>query len=321
MDNKFRELATKYFSNETSSEEVHLLVDFLQSSDLYQKWFDELAHQWSLTGKLSHSNFNTVKTKAKIAEAIAISQKKNTVKKLIFRVAAMLILVLGIGGSINFFAFPSDHWVEYSTKSNQNMKVVLPDNSIVWLNSSSTFSYSFSDKSVRKIRLDGEAFFDVKRNTTRPFTIQTNHLFTQVLGTSFNIDSKEEQVSVISGKVAVTNKSNHTVLVEKGEQVNHNKTSEKLSKIIIPNIINTIAWKDQVFVFDDITIKEALKHLGKTYSVNFTYSNNNIEKCKIRASFNNKSLKNILNIMCTSIGCTYIINKENKEIKIFGKGC
>lgn len=325
MEDKFWELCTLYFSNEASVEEENQLVDILQASKENQKRFDEMACQWNLTGKVSHTFFNSIKAKAKISIAIGSSGKKPVLKihkNILIKVTATLLVFASIGWAINITAFNSDKWVEYSTESNQHLKVKLPDNSVVWLNGNSTLAFNFSAKNVRKTRLNGEAFFEVARDTLRPFIVQTNHLITKVLGTSFNINSREmEEVSVISGKVVVTSDSNKSVLLTQGEQANFNTSFNRLAKTKIPNILNTIAWKDEVLVFDNTTLENALIQLGRAYNVTFIYENKNIKNCKIRASFNGRSLQSILNIICTSVNCSYLLNKEEKLIIITGEGC
>lgn len=327
MEDKFWELATKYFANEASEEDVHQLLGLLKLNKNYKKKFDELAYQWNITDKIVHSTFNAYRSKRKISLAVVSSSaRKNnkSSKKLIFNIAAILILIVGVGMVVKFLAFPSDKWDEYATNNNQHLKVILPDSSIVWLNKNSSLAYNFNNKSARLIRLKGEGFFKVKRDTLKPFIVQSNHLITKVLGTSFNIkanNSNEEKVSVISGQVTVSSNPKYTIILEKGEQASYNKESDRLHKLKIHNILNTITWQSKVFDFDNITIEEAFNYLSDAYDVSFKYSNNKIKKCIIKASFKSQSLETILNIICTSIDCKYEIIKNENEIILSGMGC
>ncbi|MCK5368504.1 MAG: FecR domain-containing protein, partial [Cyclobacteriaceae bacterium] len=97
--------------------------------------------------------------------------------------------------------------IEKSTQKGQKLTTFLPDGSRVMLNSNSKISYiqSFHD-AERVVMLEGEAFFEIEKDTLRPFKVISNGITTTALGTSFNIDCRageKVEVSLVSGKVAV----------------------------------------------------------------------------------------------------------------------
>ena len=88
------------------------------------------------------------------------------------------------------------------------MKAALPDGSTVWLNANTVVAIADNfNRSDRRVRVTGEAFFDIKPDPARPFFAESGSRITRVLGTSFTIEAypteKETRISLISGKVAV----------------------------------------------------------------------------------------------------------------------
>ncbi|MGI9541775.1 MAG: FecR family protein, partial [Cyclobacteriaceae bacterium] len=114
--------------------------------------------------------------------------------------------------------------------------LILPDKSRVWLNKNSRLSYDTSfNRSERQVALVGEAFFEVRPDTARPFVIWANESKTSVLGTSFNLrayDNEDPTVTVVTGKVGFANANiSHTkVVLTPGEKGSYNRTTDKISK-------------------------------------------------------------------------------------------
>ncbi|SFW20335.1 FecR family protein [Sinomicrobium oceani] len=321
MQDKFWELTTKYFSNEADEAEIHMLSELLEKNEDYQKTFDELALQWNMAGNISYAAFDRESAGLKVNTAIA--QKENQDKgrkKLWWSAAAVFLCLLGLVPAI---LFRSDRWTTFTTTENQHLKVLLPDSSSVWLNRNALLAYNFDEEGVRKVRLKGEAYFEVARDSLRPFVIESPHLITRVLGTSFNINTggTGEQVSVIEGKVAVKNHKGDQVLLRQGDRAEYLQTSGRLQKVKVHNIHNTIAWKDEIFDFDNIPMGDAMDYLSEAYDVSFEYANESIKKCMITASFEKQSLKTILNIICLSVHCEYRVVPGEKKIVISGEGC
>ena len=145
--------------------------------------------------------------------------------KYFFSIAAAILLLLSV--SFLFFIYKpvksnfitnsfgnlQDTWVEKSNNTGKPLEVILNDGSTVTLQSNSKISYpAVFEKYKREIKLVGEAFFDVKRDASKPFFVYSQDLVTKVLGTSFTVkayNSEEKiQVSVKTGKVSVVSKNN-----------------------------------------------------------------------------------------------------------------
>lgn len=126
-----------------------------------------------------------------------------------FKMAAVLVMLI----SVFYFFLPSNTSTPTSIKEelvvlaafDGVLMVYLPDSSKVWLNKGSSLSYTKGfGKESRSSKLDGEAFFEVRRDTTAPFTVTTSLASVRVLGTSFNVKEGKEEVvlTVAEGKVS-----------------------------------------------------------------------------------------------------------------------
>jgi len=208
-------------------------------------------------------------------------------------------------------------------KTSQIALQQLPDSSKVWLNPGSSISYSDAyGKKVREIRLEGEAFFDVVRNTGKPFIIRTGKMTTEVLGTSFNVqarkDSKQFEVSVVSGTVAVSGPEGKKIIKAK-QQVQFDCLSGKLNEFKRPAAAPFQIWEPVTINFDWASVNDVTNSLEEMFAVQVEFENDAIKNCFLRADFTNLRLPVIMDILCQSIGATYTIN--NGTIRLSGGGC
>ena len=212
----------------------------------------------------------------------------------------------------------------------RKMQVTLPDGSTVKLNSGSRLTYKSSfDKDLRAVWLEGEAFFDVKRNTDKPFVIISGNIRTQVLGTSFNVKSYGEEglvdVAVLSGLVSVSrfNESEPDrlqwdnisgVVLNPSELVSYNINEDKFSEIVEVDTDEILAWKSGILVFERATFEEIVKKLERWYGVEFEIDKSVEITDGFTGRFDNQSLRRVLE----GIGYTskFDFKIEGKKIKI-----
>ncbi|SDP94657.1 FecR family protein [Mucilaginibacter sp. OK268] len=131
-----------------------------------------------------------------------------------YRIAASVLLLCSLSSLIYFLLRPAtpvpETYTTLRTLNGEVRKLTLPDSSVIWLNAQSQVRIpSNFDKDIRQVYLDeGEAFFEVKHNTHKPFRVVTAPLQVQVLGTSFNINAYHSlphvKITVVTGKVGVS---------------------------------------------------------------------------------------------------------------------
>lgn len=197
---------------------------------------------------------------------------------------------------------PEARILTVTVKQGEQKKILLPDSSIVVLNSQSIFSYPeyFSD-SLRQVNLKGEAFFSIKKNKSKAFLVSVDNIKIEVLGTSFNVESYNEQeqarITLNKGKLKITNSFNESVFLVPLEQAIWDKNRNTLKKIKISHRKYS-GWKDGILFFDAISLSEVAKKIERWYNVE-VYIEKSIlsNKTKFTGSFKDATLKTVLENM------------------------
>lgn len=314
-------LIAKYFSRETSAEENHFLLQWVQESEEHQEIFNAYQEVWKNYLPDESLIFDRSKAKDKIEKQL-LEEKRFKRKKQFrnyFKIAASIIIILGISSLFYFNQFQPTKTISKSTEYGQKMRITLPDGSLVNLNSGSTLSFPehFSNDE-RAVILTGEAFFQVIRNEEKPFIVKTQNLTTTVLGTSFNInafDTITNSVAVVSGSVKVEN-SRQAMILNPNQQSSQINGTLKMEKV---NAQNLVGWTQGVLRFEDSDLENVIKSLERWYGVKFILKNSELQKCKFTGQFQNEKLINVLNVLREALSITYEV--KSKDIIITGKGC
>lgn len=214
-------------------------------------------------------------------------------------------------------------WLERKTSWGEKLNLILADGTEIKLNSGSTIKFpkNFS-ADERRIILTGEAFFDVARNESKPFIIESENVVTKVLGTSFNIQAYEDQeavaVSVLTGRVEVAAGTNKVFLSPK-EQGIYKRGTENVLKGRV-DIEKILFWKDGIIHFEDSSFEEVERVLERWYGVDISFDSKKLRQCHLTATYKNESLETILgSIIYTKKGMQYRI--ENQKNIIFSGNC
>lgn len=150
-------------------------------------------------------------------------------------------------------------------------KVQLPDSTMVWLNSGAVLTWS-DDYAIseRKVKLDGEAYFDVQRDPEHPFLLQSKDVTTRVLGTAFNVEAYPNEglvrVALVKGKLALTHsgKDSTTAILTPGQVAVLNKGAATFSISEQPTA-DYAAWMNGAFVLKQVPLEDALQRLCSKY--------------------------------------------------------
>jgi hypothetical protein len=211
--------------------------------------------------------------------------------------------------------------VEVNNGSDTIHLVRLPDGSNVRLYPKSTIVYSsnsFGKK--RELQLTGEAFFDVRKNSSLPFVVYTKNLVTKVLGTTFYVKAypldNRASVSVRTGKVSVYRKENFSdkttlantldgLIVIPNQQVIYDVANNQLRKTIIEEPVVLVPDVPQTFVFNSTPLKEVFKTLQNAYGITIIYDESVINSCSLSASMGEESFYEKLQLICKAINATY----------------
>lgn len=158
-----------------------------------------------------------------------------------------------------------------STPRGKQFEVILPDSSKVWLNASSSLSYSNEfKKGDRKITLTGEAYFEVAHDPSRPFKVSSTYQVVNVLGTHFNIKSYEEEgvskTTLLEGSVQIESFNGGTIKLKPNEESTLSNGAEKfqLKKV---KASEAIAWRSGYFSFDKASLTSVLSEFSRWYDL------------------------------------------------------
>lgn len=155
------------------------------------------------------------------------------------------------------------------TPSGKFFTLLLPDGTVVKLNARSTFSFpsQFADNR-REVYLKGEAYFDVHHDPEHPFVVKTDYFEAKAVGTSFDVrsyDAAQANVTLVEGKLLVGNSKQKPMLIRPNQQMSLNPDGTLTA--IDTDTYQYKEWKNGIFYFDDITLSEVLREMGRWYNV------------------------------------------------------
>jgi ferric-dicitrate binding protein FerR (iron transport regulator) len=160
-----------------------------------------------------------------------------------------------------------------STANGESYRVRLPDNSLVWLNAASSLTYSANllEGGKRRVRLQGEGYFEIAKDHKHPFVVQTAKQQVEVLGTKFNINSYKEEPAIattlVEGSVKVTAGPNQRI-ISPGQQLNNAGNTLSVASV---NLDNVLDWKNGDFALNHVNFKKAMRKIARWYNVEIVY--------------------------------------------------
>jgi transmembrane sensor len=329
----FNNLSKRYLNGETTPEENRYL----------EEWFNKQPEEVlididnSQKEEIGHRMLQNIRR-----EAYPTRQRFKL--KLIYASGIAAMLVIGVFWYLNtstpqnFLTSAVDTasptGIEMKNNTSTEQEVKLEDGSKIILKPNSSFICSKEfNLTKREVYLKGEAFFDIKRDVTRPFIVHVDELVTEVFGTSFRIKAnpktKAVEVTVISGKVSVyIDKQNQTaekngIILTRNQKV----VFDSEAKNIVPSIVDkplpiTAKQNENVkerFVFQMVPLETVLKQLSDIYGIEFIIANSNVKNCMITADLNGLSMFTQIELICKSIDATY--DKRGTVVFIYGDGC
>ncbi len=326
----FDDLMIDYFSGMISERDQKQLSELLKSNVELKKQFDEMSklHAIAFTPQMEAAKqANYQKLIAQINETPAIVAPRTWMYS--FRnIAAIIALVISVSVA-SFYIYrdissPDDMAFQYETFSpiGSQTKIILPDSTVVWLNSGSTLKYnrSFGKKS-REVALAGEGYFEVKKDKTKPFTVHTDSINVNVLGTVFNVRAYTEDATVIvnlmegSVNVSLPKATNEGSLIMKpNERLVFNKQTKKI-KTSETDASRSALWTTGKLCFVDATLEQITKDLERKYNVEIQIANDKIKNEIFSGSLNlNLSLKEVLSYI--DVDKKFSINQSGDTIVV-----
>lgn len=317
-------LIVRYLSNEATPAEQEQLFDWVSQNPENKKVFDDYVSLWSVRQNASRE-FNVQSGLSRLNDRINEFEKQEQRKNAFWNVwnmaaAILLLVVSGFTLYFNGIAAFEDHaqsLLSETSATDQLSVVTLSDGSVITLNKQATLKYPATfDAKTREVYLSGEAFFQVAKDSSKPFVIHANGVTTTVLGTSFNVKASADSVtvSVATGKVRVSD-GRQTQLVMPYERVLYSDATFTKSS----SDLSELNWNSRVLEFNDITLGQAAELISQFYEIQVTFQHEKLKNCVITGKFKNQRLETVLQAIEFSTDVHSEV--KNNSVLLFGKGC
>lgn len=339
---EFLELLRRYRSGECSPEEVQKI----------DRWFDVISNDNLQLNDLEKAEMNArmLSTLGKTLPSRGAQGKTIRIRPRNFpllQVAASLIAVMLViyvlikpapvtrSSEVSHNLSPA-HLTKHKNSSQDILKIQLPDSSTVELKPNAEVAYAEkweSDK--REVHLIGEAFFEVVKDSARPFYVYGGEVVTKVLGTSFSVKAEQNaesiEVAVRTGKVsvykdAVQNNTAGRVADASGVVLTPNEKVEYFinDKHWVTSLVETPAPlpasnKALDMVFSGTPMSEIISRIERTYSIGVIIENEASNSCTFTGDVSMMELYDMLDVICKSTGTNYEV--KGTKILITGRGC
>ncbi|WP_256011486.1 FecR family protein [Desertivirga xinjiangensis] len=204
-----------------------------------------------------------------------------------------------------------------STTNGESYRVKLPDGSIVWLNAASSLKYpvSFEKYASRVVSLTGEAYFEIAKDSRRPFIVNSRGQQVEVLGTHFNINAYDDEpvirTTLLEGSVRLkATGSSASRVLKPGQQAELMASNVK----ILPADTRTVtAWKDGYFRFSNENLQSVMRKISRWYNVDVVFEKGLPEDTYSGAVTRHSNIRQVLEIMEGSNNIHFTI-KERRII-------
>jgi transmembrane sensor len=318
-------LIIKFFAGEISDTELIQLKSWLELKPENRRIFDEENELWQQASiQTKFENYKNDSAWLNISGKFGLGKsrvksvtllRKNSFRLLI--AAATVACIIAIGGislwivSKNSFHQMIAGSTIVETKEGEKARIILSDSSEVILNSDSRVQYFGGyNLSERKVKLSGEAFFDISTNPEKPFVVQLDHMSISATGTRFNVFSfnNEDRVETTleDGAIQVTVNGKVPINVRSGQQVVYFvNTGEAIVRDV--NTGTYTSWKENMLRFNDTPFEEVLRRIGRKYNVTFEITNRDLLDLKYTATFIDESVEEVMQMLKTVSPISYKI--------------
>ena len=270
--------------------------------------------------------FENFRNRVESQKEIQSTSRRGFSLSALWRYAAVVAIIIAVGcisywqGEVNVKDTFADISVEAPLGS--KTKLYLPDGTLVWLNAGSRMTYSQGfGVDNRKVELEGEGYFEVKRNEKIPFFVKTKDLQLQVLGTKFNFrdypEDHEVVVSLLEGKVGLNNllREEKEAVLSPDERAVLNKANGLLTVESV-TASNASQWTDGYLFFDEELLPDIAKDLERSYIVRIHIANDSLKTFRFYGNFVRRAqnIQEVLEALASTEKMQYKIEERNITI-------
>lgn len=347
---------TRYLAVESSEGEQILVKKWIKNDPEIAQSIERLQQIWKASDKLQsisklhnmdiESEWERLNLKIQSLEALPdekgsrLSEKKWHGKRFgkitpiiqLLRVAAIILVMLGGGYLLTQVLYTAPNpavteleseppFREIMTGKSQLAGFELTDGSKVNLSVHSSLRLSNDyNRTMRKVSIEGHAYFDVLPDPDRPFVVETSHAILTVLGTDFTVRSYSDdiyvQLVVASGSVSIESRVGNGVTKEsisKGQMAQLNKmTGQMTIKNVDP--ARYLGWMDGRIIFEETELYQVSRDLERWFGVNINITDADLQHLKLTAELSSRSLNHVMNVISHVLEVDYEIDEESVNI-------
>jgi transmembrane sensor len=333
MDNVWNdmdEMIGKVLAGEGSAQEEEKVIQWTQLHEDNRKYYEQLKTIFEKAASAEiQVQFDTDAAWNKVRKKITVESgnvvplyKERSFLNQPLRIAAGIIILLGVGYAAYQWTTPAVQTLALVT--DQATKTdTLPDGSTAFLNKKSKLTYEYNPREkIRKVKLNGEAFFSVKHEEEKPFVIEAEDVLVRDIGTEFNLkaypDKDTIEIIVTQGEVQFYTLLDSGLNLQAGQKAIYSKRNKTFHRIDKPDT-NALAYKTKVFSFNNTDLKSVVNLLNEVYSSKIKLANEKLFNCRLTANFKEDNASIIAEVIAETMGLT--LTRKNDEIILDGKGC
>ncbi|GJM35353.1 MAG: anti-sigma factor [Saprospiraceae bacterium] len=320
-------LIQKQLSGQISEEETRYLQDWLEANEHNRQHYTQVETIWQAAADIDFGlDTQTDSEWSKLMGQIQQNEQKSPLKIVArqsrpqwWRYAAAAVLLLGFG-SLWFFINPTSEKLaqQWEVPYGEQKDIQLPDGTTVTLNAGSQLAiYQGFNKKDRRVKLNGEAYFQVHSDSLRPFVITMQKLAeVKVLGTAFNLSAYAEEaviaLDVAEGKVALNSlQTEKEGIYAAGEAAELDRKSGNIAAANYQP--ESFAWKNGTLIFNNMPFSLVLQRLERHYDVHII-NNSSIKNQPYSSKFEQKTIDQVLEVLKSTFDLNY--TKAGREIQL-----
>ena len=351
----------EYLNGELSADEQTKVKSWIEETPENTQEFSSLKSIWEAVSVVNDVKIDVNKRWANTSKKINNTNRSGSIRVWISRVAAIFIIAFLLGGvSIYFLLNPHTardkeiSKISTITPLGSKSKVILSDNTEVWLNAGSTLVYpeNFAVGKERVVELSGEAFFKVAKKTDQPFLVNALGYTIKALGTSFNVkaykDEKFVEATLVEGLVSINKEGSSEKVMLKPKQVasmdrtissisisevtvneqkkKKNKIKKNLSpentskSIKIKSNVNTelyTSWKDNRWIIRNEELSTLATKLERKFGVTILFKDEIVKEIRFTGSLEDESLEQVLKVISYAAPVDFVV--QGKKVYLHKK--
>lgn len=327
MGTKEKKILSRFLVEENISlEDLKKLREWLNKSNEPESVMQE---EWD-RADTKETNLKFTDIQKEIRKKQVEKDNRGNLRFLLFlqKVAAVLILpVLLFSIYLSYRQFGAEPvFFETTAGRGQKANITLPDGTRVWLNSDTKIIYpdNFGRKN-RTVKIFGEAYFEVKKDTKKPFRVEAAEARIKVLGTKFNVraypDENEVETTLFEGKVDLTvtpgneNITSRTITMNPGESISFDKSKNVLHYNNFEND-EVLGWTNNQLIFRNDSFENLVRKIERWYDVDIVYDKGSLDDHRLTVElYQGELLYRLLDIIELALD----VECESKENKIYIK--